>query len=161
VARLHGAGEFAQVVGVRNVPARVGGFLSRIRHRTRLPRRTSPKRQAAGLASGLAGHARKEQRRRHAMAMDRSSNKHGSRLDDEMKHEVEGQMRAGRPTRAEEWHDPEPIETEDSPDTLEEIRARARAEREHTESGQVTDRGDHQGREQAEPRTATERDATR
>lgn len=78
------------------------------------------------------------------MVTDRSSNKHGSRLDDEMKHEVEGQMRAGRPTRAEEWHDPEPIETEDSPDTLEEIRARARAERYHTESGQAEHQDDRQ-----------------
>ncbi|MEU6623897.1 hypothetical protein ABZ926_24400 [Streptomyces litmocidini] len=39
---------------------------------------------------------------------DRGSNKSGPRLDDERKKEVEGQVRSGRPTRVEEWHDPEP-----------------------------------------------------
>lgn len=37
----------------------------------------------------------------------RGSSKSGPRLDDERKKEVEGQVRSGRPTRA-EWHDPEP-----------------------------------------------------
>ncbi|MET0765764.1 MAG: DUF2795 domain-containing protein [Blastococcus sp.] len=36
------------------------------------------------------------------------SAKHGGRLDDEMKHEVEGLVRSGRSTHAEEWADPEP-----------------------------------------------------
>ncbi|MFC5910609.1 hypothetical protein [Streptacidiphilus monticola] len=39
---------------------------------------------------------------------DRGSSKHGPALDDEMAHEVEGQVRSGQPSRAEEWHDPEP-----------------------------------------------------
>lgn len=38
----------------------------------------------------------------------RGSNKSGPELDDERKKEVEGQVRSGHPTRAEEWHDPEP-----------------------------------------------------
>lgn len=61
--------------------------------------------------------------------MDRSTSKHGPRLDEEMKKEVEGQMRAGHPTRAEEWHDPEPIEDETSPDVREEIEQRRERER--------------------------------
>jgi len=65
-------------------------------------------------------------------SMDRSSDKHGPRLDDEMKKEVEGQVRSGRPTRAEEWHDPEPPEDENSPDVAEQIEARAAAERGRT-----------------------------
>ncbi|WP_309050810.1 hypothetical protein [Streptomyces sp.] len=40
--------------------------------------------------------------------MDRGSNKSGPRLDDARKKEVEGLVRSGRPTRVEEWHDPEP-----------------------------------------------------
>ncbi|MFF3315975.1 hypothetical protein ACFYV5_10735 [Streptomyces sp. NPDC003035] len=39
---------------------------------------------------------------------DRGSSKSGPRLDDERKKEVEGQIRSGRSTRAEDWHDPEP-----------------------------------------------------
>jgi len=39
---------------------------------------------------------------------DRGSSKSGPKLDDERKKEVEGQIRSGHPTRAEEWHDPEP-----------------------------------------------------
>jgi len=65
-------------------------------------------------------------------SMDRSSDKHGPRLDDAMKKEVEGQVRSGRPTRAEEWHDPEPPEDENSPDVAEQIEARAAAERGRT-----------------------------
>ncbi|MFF9839440.1 hypothetical protein [Streptomyces sp. NPDC013740] len=38
----------------------------------------------------------------------RGSSKSGPRLDDARKKEVEGQVRSGHPTRAEEWHDPEP-----------------------------------------------------
>jgi hypothetical protein len=40
--------------------------------------------------------------------MERGSNKHSPRLDDAMEHEVEGMMTAERPTRAEEWREPEP-----------------------------------------------------
>jgi hypothetical protein len=39
--------------------------------------------------------------------MERGSNKHGSRLDEQLAGEVEGTMRAGRTTHAEEWADPE------------------------------------------------------
>lgn len=66
--------------------------------------------------------------------MDRSTSKHGPRLDDEMKKEVEGQVRSGHPTRAEEWHDPEPVEDENTPDVEREIEERAAAERGRTES---------------------------
>jgi hypothetical protein len=36
------------------------------------------------------------------------STKHSPRLDDELQHEVEGMVRSGRSTHAEEWADPEP-----------------------------------------------------
>ena len=36
------------------------------------------------------------------------STKHSARLDEEMQHEVEGMVRSGRSTHAEEWADPEP-----------------------------------------------------
>ena len=47
--------------------------------------------------------------------MERGSDKHSPRLDDEMEHEVEGMMTAERPTRAEEWLEAEPA-GEDQPD---------------------------------------------
>ncbi|MDX6288170.1 MAG: hypothetical protein QOG53_3655 [Frankiales bacterium] len=47
--------------------------------------------------------------------MERGSDKHGPRLDDELAHETEGLVRAGRSTHAEEWKDPEPS-GEDQPD---------------------------------------------
>jgi hypothetical protein len=43
------------------------------------------------------------------------STKHSARLDDELQHEVEGMVRAGRSTHAEEWNDPEPT-AEGDPD---------------------------------------------
>jgi hypothetical protein len=43
------------------------------------------------------------------------STKHSPREDDELKHETEGMMRAGRSTHAEEWKDPEPT-AEGDPD---------------------------------------------
>ena len=43
------------------------------------------------------------------------STKHSPREDDELKHELEGMMRAGRSTHAEEWKDPEPT-AEGDPD---------------------------------------------
>lgn len=58
----------------------------------------------------------------------RTSDKHGPMLDDEMKQEVEGQVRSGRPTRAEEWHDPEPIEDENTPEQDELIERRREEE---------------------------------
>jgi hypothetical protein len=43
------------------------------------------------------------------------STKHSARLDDELQHEVEGMVRSGRSTHAEEWTDPEPA-AEGEPD---------------------------------------------
>jgi hypothetical protein len=43
------------------------------------------------------------------------STKHSARLDDELQHEVEGMVRSGRSTHAEEWADPEPV-AEGDPD---------------------------------------------
>ena len=47
--------------------------------------------------------------------MDRGSDKHGARRDDELKHETEGLVRGRHSTHAEEWKDPEPS-GEDQPD---------------------------------------------
>jgi hypothetical protein len=47
--------------------------------------------------------------------VERGSDLHSPRLDDAQKHEVEGLVRAGRSTHAEEWKDPEPS-GEDQPD---------------------------------------------
>jgi hypothetical protein len=42
--------------------------------------------------------------------MDRGSSKHGPRLDEQMAYEVRGQTQgAGAGSRAEEWHEPEPV----------------------------------------------------
>lgn len=47
--------------------------------------------------------------------MERGNSKHSPRVDDELAHEVQGFMRAERPTRAEEWKEAEPA-GEDQPD---------------------------------------------
>jgi hypothetical protein len=47
--------------------------------------------------------------------VERGSDKHGSRLDEQLQHEVSGMLRAGRTTHAQEWKDPEPS-GEDQPD---------------------------------------------
>ncbi len=47
--------------------------------------------------------------------MERGNAKHGSREDDELKHELDGMVRGNRPNRAEEWRDPEPP-ADDDPD---------------------------------------------
>lgn len=47
--------------------------------------------------------------------MDRGSSKHGPRLDEQMEHEVQGMLKAERPTHAEEWTEAEPA-GEDQPD---------------------------------------------
>jgi hypothetical protein len=47
--------------------------------------------------------------------MQRGSDQHGPRLDDQMKAEVEGLVRSGHSTRADEFLDPEPA-GEDEPD---------------------------------------------
>ncbi|MFJ5532719.1 DUF2795 domain-containing protein [Streptomyces sp. NPDC093261] len=40
--------------------------------------------------------------------MQRGSDRLNVHRDDEMKHELQGLLRSGHPTRSEEWHDPEP-----------------------------------------------------
>jgi hypothetical protein len=40
--------------------------------------------------------------------MQRGSDRLSPHRDDEMKHELEGLLRSGHPTRTEEWRDPEP-----------------------------------------------------
>ncbi len=47
--------------------------------------------------------------------MQRGSNRVSAHRDEEMKHELEGLLRSGRPTRVEEWHDPEPTADDDPP----------------------------------------------
>ncbi|MFJ7771937.1 DUF2795 domain-containing protein [Streptomyces sp. NPDC097107] len=47
--------------------------------------------------------------------MQRGSDRMSVHRDDEMKHELQGLLRSGHPTRTEEWHDPEPA-AEDDPD---------------------------------------------
>nr|WP_245857065.1 hypothetical protein [Actinoalloteichus hoggarensis] len=51
--------------------------------------------------------------------MQRGSDKHGARLDDELSSEVEGLTRANRGTRAEEALDPEPPADDDPAVTYE------------------------------------------
>ncbi|MBB5953639.1 hypothetical protein FHS29_000209 [Saccharothrix tamanrassetensis] len=46
--------------------------------------------------------------------MERGSAQHGPKLDDKLKQEVENELRAGGPTRAEEWRDPEFADEEES-----------------------------------------------
>ncbi|GGW72258.1 hypothetical protein GCM10010503_57180 [Streptomyces lucensis JCM 4490] len=67
--------------------------------------------------------------------MQRGSDRLSVHRDDEMKHELKGLLRSGHPTRAEEWHDPEPAADDDpevwsgpvgglgSPASLERVRA--------------------------------------
>ncbi|GAA0488490.1 hypothetical protein ABZ951_01840 [Streptomyces sp. NPDC046215] len=45
--------------------------------------------------------------------MDRGSSKHGAKRDDELKKEVQGLTRSGRPTRAQEWREAEPPAAEE------------------------------------------------
>jgi hypothetical protein len=47
--------------------------------------------------------------------MERGSNKHSPRLDEQMEQAVQGMMKAERPTHAEEWKEAEPA-GEDQPD---------------------------------------------
>jgi hypothetical protein len=47
--------------------------------------------------------------------MQRDSDLHGPRVDDEMEHEVRGMVQGNRPTRAQEWRDPEPPAGDDDP----------------------------------------------
>ncbi|MEV0383116.1 DUF2795 domain-containing protein [Nonomuraea sp. NPDC050643] len=41
--------------------------------------------------------------------MERGSDKHNPRLDDQQKHETEGMIRGGGPTHVEEWKEPEAL----------------------------------------------------
>ena len=45
--------------------------------------------------------------------MERGSDKHAPRKDEELKHELEGMLRGNRPSRVEEWRDPEPPADDD------------------------------------------------
>ncbi|MEW2114040.1 DUF2795 domain-containing protein [Streptomyces sp. NPDC005474] len=47
--------------------------------------------------------------------MQRGSGRVSAHRDDEMKHEVQGLLRSGHPTRTEEWHNPEPAAEDDPP----------------------------------------------
>jgi hypothetical protein len=47
--------------------------------------------------------------------MQRESDQHSARADDELKAEMQGMLKGGGPTRAEEWADPEPP-ADDDPD---------------------------------------------
>ncbi|WP_225826083.1 DUF2795 domain-containing protein [Streptomyces naphthomycinicus] len=45
--------------------------------------------------------------------MQRGSDRLSFHHDDEMKHELQGLLRSGHPTRVAEWHDPEPAADDD------------------------------------------------
>ncbi|WP_197320878.1 hypothetical protein [Saccharomonospora sp. NB11] len=45
--------------------------------------------------------------------MHRESDTHGPREDEELKAEMQGMLKGNRPTRAEEWRDPEPPADDD------------------------------------------------
>ncbi|MEU0521532.1 DUF2795 domain-containing protein [Streptosporangium sp. NPDC006007] len=51
------------------------------------------------------------------MNAERGSAKHGPRVDERQKHEVEGAVRGGGPTHAEEWLEPEPLRDADEETT--------------------------------------------
>lgn len=48
--------------------------------------------------------------------MERGNAKHGSREDVELNHELDGTLRANRPSRSEQWRNPEPPADDDDPD---------------------------------------------
>src|SRR4051794_23483441 len=48
-------------------------------------------------------------------SVERGSDKHGARIDEQLQHEVEGLVRSGRTTETEAWNEPEPS-GEDQPD---------------------------------------------
>ncbi|MCO1578928.1 hypothetical protein M8C13_24540 [Crossiella sp. SN42] len=47
--------------------------------------------------------------------MERGNTKHGPRKDEQLEAETQGMIKANRPTRAEEWRDPEPPADDDPP----------------------------------------------
>jgi hypothetical protein len=57
--------------------------------------------------------------------MQRGSDRLSAYKDDEMKHELQGLIRSGHPTRVEEWHDPEPGADDDPPVATAPIRVAA------------------------------------
>ncbi|MDP9884511.1 hypothetical protein J2W21_002024 [Sinomonas atrocyanea] len=56
--------------------------------------------------------------------IERGSNKHGPELDEQMKHEVEEELRGGLPSSDQEWQNPEPF-----PDDTDDVETRAAVER--------------------------------
>src|SRR3954447_2565845 len=66
-------------------------------------------------AEQLLPPGRTRQGGRRSMTIERGSDKHGARADDALAGEVEGAMRSGHSTHAQEWKDPEPS-GEDQPD---------------------------------------------
>ena len=47
--------------------------------------------------------------------MPRDTSLHGPRQDQELEHELRGMLQGNRPSRAEEWRDPEPPADDDPP----------------------------------------------
>ncbi|GAA1785932.1 MULTISPECIES: hypothetical protein [Streptomonospora] len=45
--------------------------------------------------------------------MERGSDKHGPKLDDELESEIQGMLKGNKPTRAEEEREPEPVVTDE------------------------------------------------
>lgn len=45
--------------------------------------------------------------------MERGSAQHGPMMDDQLKQEVENELRGGGPSRAEDWRDPEMPDSEE------------------------------------------------
>ncbi|MDQ0261105.1 hypothetical protein [Sinomonas atrocyanea] len=56
--------------------------------------------------------------------IERGSNKHGPELDEQMKHEVEEEVRGGLPSGDQDWQNPEPF-----PDDTDDVETRAAVER--------------------------------
>jgi|GEM_PF-4401921 hypothetical protein len=45
--------------------------------------------------------------------MERGNTKHSPRQDEQLAHELEGTLQGNRPSRIEEWHNPEPPADDD------------------------------------------------
>ncbi|GAB2747492.1 hypothetical protein [Sinomonas soli] len=56
--------------------------------------------------------------------IERGSNKHGAELDEQMKREVEEEVRGGLPSGDQDWQNPEPF-----PDDTDDVETRAAVER--------------------------------
>jgi hypothetical protein len=68
------------------------------------PPLTSP--NSAGFRR-LDGWVAADHTRMEVAPMHRESDTHGPRQDDNLKHELDGMLHANRPSRAEEWREPE------------------------------------------------------